>query len=114
MRYFHNNKAYPIDNTTNLIFSQFLFSDYGFEILWNARKGNAEIVRSEYVKGLGGHIVSFRSRRNAEIVAKTLNVLPLLNGSFLLKWIYNDRYYNLLFDGSTITIRDYDIEDGML
>lgn len=114
MRYFHNNKTYPIDNSTDLIFSQFLFADYGFEIIWNARKGNPEINRSEYIRGLGGHIVSFRSKRNAEIVARSLNVLPLMNGSFLLRWINTDRYYNLLFDGTTITIRDYDIDEGML
>jgi len=101
--------AMVIDNGTDYPFALSLFSDYGFEVFWNAGKGRKELVHMEYIDYLNGEVSQNRSRKIADVFSHTFSIKPFLDTKFAIKWVWHNIFYCLMWDGQTIVIRNTDI-----
>jgi hypothetical protein len=105
--------AMVIDNTTDYPYDSHntIHTDYGIEIIWNAAKGLKELRHVEYMNRIYGDITAYRSRRTGEAHVKYFSIAPFLDTPFVIKWVYNSKWYCMLRKDNTIVIRNEDLTE---
>jgi hypothetical protein len=108
-----NKVTFPVVNDTDYYLDEYLYSDYGFELFYNKRRGMNQIKWEKLLdsngfgvsapnrtRAYGGHYYS------AETHVRTLNFREFMDRAFVVHWVSGGTWYALAFDTREFVVQD--------